>query len=154
MALGGTIPDIKELVDFNPIVGQKVNKTKLELSRKFRKRMTSQEKILWEQLRDHRLLNLHFRRQQIIRGFIADFYCHRVKLVIEVDGGIHKKQLDYDRERDRIFSSLGLRILRIKNKMFSDIDVVLQVIEKTCIAYDPTLALPGAERVTQTQENN
>ncbi len=51
------------------------------------------------------------------RFFIADFYCKELSLVIEIDGGIHEKQKEYDRQREEILKNLkGLRILRFKNK--------------------------------------
>ena len=80
-----------------------------------RREMTPAESVLWQHLRASRLDGLHFRRQQIIDGFIADFYCHAAQLVVEVDGGIHIATADYDRERDRILTARGLRILRVTN---------------------------------------
>ena len=50
--------------------------------------MTPEEKILWGCLRGNKLNGLHFRRQQVIAGYIVDFYCHSVRLVIEIDGKI------------------------------------------------------------------
>ena len=50
---------------------------------------TDAEKILWERLRNKQLLGLKFRRQHPINIFIVDFYCHKIKLVVEVDGKIH-----------------------------------------------------------------
>lgn len=99
----------------NIVGGQKVNETKVERARERRRQMTAQERVLWQHLRGHRLGGFHFRRQQIIDGFIADFYCHSGHLVVEVDGSVHEKQKEYDTERDRILSSRGLRILRITN---------------------------------------
>ena len=60
--------------------------------------MTGAEEKLWEQLRVKKLLGLRFRPQHLIDIFIADFYCHPVRLVIEVDGEIHKfrEQKEYD----------------------------------------------------------
>ena len=84
-------------------------------ARQMRREMTSAENALWQRLRASRLGGLHFRRQQIIDGFIADFFCHSARLVVEVDGGVHENQQDYDAERDRIFSAHGLRILRFTN---------------------------------------
>ena len=78
--------------------------------------MTEEETLLWQHLRGSQLEGFHFRRQQVIDGFIVDFYCHAARLVIEIDGPIHKSQLEYDTERDRILSQLGLHILRIKNE--------------------------------------
>lgn len=77
--------------------------------------MTPEEKILWEYLRTNRLKGVHFRRQQVIDGFIVDFYCHQFGLVVEIDGGVHQTQQKYDAERKRALSQRGLRVLRIKN---------------------------------------
>ena len=76
---------------------------------------TPAEAKLWCYLRVGRLNGLHFRRQQVIDGFIADFYCHCVGLVIELDGGVHQDQAEYDAERERILEERGLRILRLPN---------------------------------------
>jgi very-short-patch-repair endonuclease len=78
--------------------------------------MTAEEKILWQHLRINRLNGLHFRRQQVIDGFIVDFYCHKAKLVVEVDGGIHQHQVEYDAARDKVLTARGLRVLRIRNE--------------------------------------
>jgi very-short-patch-repair endonuclease len=67
------------------IPGQTVTKEKLERSRQLRREMTPAEKILWQELRGNKL-GVHFRRQQVIAGFIVDFYCHKAGLVIELDG--------------------------------------------------------------------
>jgi len=77
--------------------------------------MTSAERVLWSRLRANRLQNLHFRRQVAMHGFIADFYCHRARLIVEVDGPIHDKQEEYDDERDQILASNGITILRLTN---------------------------------------
>lgn len=89
---------------------------KRERVRKMRREMTPAEAILWKYLRTNQLDGLHFRRQQVIDGFIADFYCHAARLVIEVDGEVHDQQPDYDAERDRILTARGLRILRFTNR--------------------------------------
>ena len=75
----------------NIIVGQAVDSVKVERSKELRKEMTPAEKILWGQLRGRRLRGLHFRRQQVIEGFIVDFYCHAAGIVVEVDGPIHEE---------------------------------------------------------------
>ncbi len=83
--------------------------------------------MLWERLRANRLRGLHFRRQQIIDGFIADFYCHAAGLVVEVDGPIHRWQRDNDATRDRVFESRGLTVLRVANEqVHHDIEAVLR----------------------------
>jgi len=88
---------------------------KQALAVKMRQDMTPSEARLWECLRANRLGGLSFRRQQVIGGFIADFYCRSVRLVIERDGEVHAHQANYDRERDRIIAAYNLRILRFSN---------------------------------------
>lgn len=96
------------------------NSFKVQRAKELRRQMTEVERILWQQLRANRLQGFHFRRQQIIDGFIVDFYCHAAGLVVEVDGGIHQQQAEYDGERDRILSARGLRILRVRNVEISE----------------------------------
>ena len=103
-----------------------MDKVKVQRARDLRREMTTEERLLWEQLRGNWLRGFHFRRQQIIEGFIVDFYCHEAGLVVEVDGPVHEKQVDYDTERDRVLSERDLRILRIKNEdVTGDISGVL-----------------------------
>jgi very-short-patch-repair endonuclease len=59
---------------------------------------------------------MHFRRQQVIAGYIADFYCHGAALVVELDGSGHQRQRGYDRLRDQAFAQLGIRTLRFTNQ--------------------------------------
>ena len=117
----------------NIVIGQKVTPIKVERAKELRRQMTQEEKILWQHLRGNRLNNLHFRRQQIIDGFITDFYCHAARLVIEVDGEIHQQQAEYDAERDRVLLARGLRLLRIKNeKVRQNLNSVLMRITTAC----------------------
>ncbi|MEW6240397.1 MAG: endonuclease domain-containing protein [Chloroflexota bacterium] len=76
--------------------------------------MTPAEKILWEELRANKL-GVHFRRQQVIQGFIVDFYCHKAALVIEVDGDVHDLQKEEGERREKVLSEMGLRIVRFGN---------------------------------------
>ena len=98
----------------NIIPGQRVTKEKLERAREFRRDMTPAEKILWQELRANKL-GVHFRRQQVIAGFIVDFYCHKAGLVIEVDGDIHDLQQEEDAKRETALREMGLRIARFRN---------------------------------------
>ena len=110
----------------NIVIGQKVERTKVQRSRELRREMTKEEIILWDQLRANRFGDFHFRRQQVIDGFIVDFYCHKAGLVVEVDGPIHEEKVEYDLERARILTGRGLRILRVKNEEIrKDISSVL-----------------------------
>lgn len=98
----------------NIIPGQHVTKEKLQRSRELRREMTPAEKVLWEELRGSKL-GVHFRRQQVIQGFIVDFYCHKSALVIEVDGDVHDLQKEEDERREKVLSALGLRVVRFRN---------------------------------------
>lgn len=63
--------------------------------------------------------------------FVADFYCHQLQIVIEIDGGIHEKQKDYDKLRSAIINRLGLNVFRFSNKeVLYEIDVVVEKLEK------------------------
>ena len=95
--------------------GRRAKRTKLRWAKGHRHRMTKEERIIWQHLRAHRLEGFHFRRQQVISGYIVDFYCHKARLVVEIDGPIHASQIEYDAHRDQVLSALGLKILRIKN---------------------------------------
>jgi len=78
--------------------------------------MTREERILWDALRNNALANLHFRRQQVISGYIVDFYCAAARLAIEIDGASHLGREDYDSDRERALYELGIRTLRLKNE--------------------------------------
>ncbi len=76
--------------------------------------MTPAEKILWQEVRAKKL-GVRFRRQQVIQGFIVDFYCHKAALVVEVDGDIHDLQQEEDERREKVLTGMGLRIVRFGN---------------------------------------
>ncbi|MDM3848679.1 MAG: DUF559 domain-containing protein [Aphanizomenon gracile PMC627.10] len=86
------------------------------LARQMRTEATLAEKQLWQRLKNKQLLGFKFRRQQVIDRFIVDFYCHEVKLVIEVDGEIHNYTQVEDAIREEFLESLGLRVVRFKNE--------------------------------------
>ena len=98
----------------NIIPGQTVTKEKLQRAKELRRDMTPAEKILWQELRGNKL-GVHFRRQQVVAGFIVDFYCHKAGLVIEVDGDIHDLQQEEDARREKVLIEMGLRIVRFRN---------------------------------------
>ncbi len=76
--------------------------------------MTPAEKFLWQELRGNKL-GVHFRRQQVIAGFIVDFYCHKAGLVLEVDGDIHDLQQEEDTRREKVLREMGYGlVLRLK----------------------------------------
>ncbi len=117
----------------NIVRGQKVSAEMLERAKELRREMTPAEKILWRQLKGNRLNGLHFRRQQVVHGYFPDFYCHQHELIVELDGGIHELQKEYDAEREEYLISLGFRIIRFTNdEVIKDLKTVLQKIVKEC----------------------
>jgi len=117
----------------NIIPGQRVTKEKLQLAKELRREMTPAEKILWNELRANKL-GVHFRRQQVIAGFIVDFYCHKSALVIEVDGDIHDLQRDEDTRRENALREMGLRIVRFRNdEVVRDLSAVLRKIRELIV---------------------
>jgi leucyl-tRNA synthetase len=88
----------------------------IEAAREMRQFPTRAEALLWEELRRKQLSGFKFRRQHIIYLFIVDFYCSEAKLVIEIDGGIHKAQADYDQYREDVLLTMGYKVLRFTNE--------------------------------------
>ena len=84
-------------------------------AKELRMQATRQENHLWYDFL--RTYPIRFQRQKVIGPFIADFYCHKAKLIVELDGSQHytKAGASYDMERDRFLSEKGLLILRISN---------------------------------------
>ena len=112
---------------------RRINPEKLNQAREFRQKMTPEENLIWEQLRGNKLNGLHFRRQQVIDGYIVDFYCHSARLVLEIDGPIHDSQKKEDKEREQALTDNGLKILRIKNEEIQvNMDQVLAKIQNVC----------------------
>lgn len=93
-------------------------------ARELRKNSTIAENIFWEAVRNRRFLNKKFYRQYVIfydnqgkeRFFIADFYCPEEKIIVELDGGIHNKQKNYDKIRSEFIESKSIRVIRFKNR--------------------------------------
>lgn len=101
-------------------------------AKELRKQLTDAEVILWNRLKQN-LLGRKFRRQHPLAGYIADFYRHQHRLVIEVDGSIHNRpdRKEYDQERDAELRSLQLTILRsTNNEVLLHTDQVIKTISK------------------------
>ena len=101
-----------------------------DLAEELRARMTLAEEILWNVIKINEW-HLKFRRQHPISNYIADFYCHHVKLVIELDGGYHenKEVKIYDVARENSIREFGITVLRFKNEeVFNEIESVLKKI--------------------------
>ncbi len=103
----------------------------LELARELRKTQTSAEALLWQLLRDRRLLGFKFRRQHQFGDYVTDFYCREAGLAIECDGEVHERneQWHQDQNRDAYMIAQGVRVLRIPNeRVLNDTASVLEEI--------------------------
>ena len=95
-----------------------------DLARDYRKNPTPAEDYFWQKVRNRKFHNLKFYRQYIIEHseilgrkyfFIADFYVHKKKTVIELDGKIHLNHLEYDKMREETLIEMGYQIIRFSN---------------------------------------
>ncbi len=104
-------------------------------ARELRKNTTRAEQLLWDELKKKQVLGYKFRQQHPIDIFIADFYCHKAKLVIEVDGDIHKKteNKEYDCNRTAELENMDIRVIRFTNsEIENNINEVISKI-KQCL---------------------
>jgi very-short-patch-repair endonuclease len=116
---------------------QRVSDDKVRQARDLRRKMTPAEKVLWGKIRNSQLAGMKFRRQQVIEGFIVDFFSHKEKIVIEVDGEIHSvsEQKVRDEHRRRVFEARGLKEIRFSNReILSDIKTVLEKIKAKAVS--------------------
>lgn len=110
----------------------KYNKNLIAYAKELRKNMTPWEIKLWNHFL--RMYPIRFQRQKVIDNYIADFYCAKAKLVIELDGGQHFEEdvMQYDAVRTGKFAAYGLRVLRIPNNEIHDnFDNVCEYIDDT-----------------------
>lgn len=118
---------------YNPLVGRLYNSKNLkELKRKLRRDQTTAEGILWEKLRKKRISGYKFYRQYSIGNYILDFYCPKLRVGIEVDGGYHDSQSvkDLDEYRTRTLEDMGVKIIRFTNEeVLLDINKVMSEIK-------------------------
>ena len=115
----------------------KRNEKLIKNARSLRKQMTKEEAKLWYQFL--RLYTPRFHRQYVIGNYIADFYCHQARLVVELDGSQHytPEEMEYDQKRSEYLQSQGLQVLR-----FSNLDV-LQHYKNVCQAIDDAVKQIG-----------
>ena len=114
-------------------------------ARALRKNSTDAERLLWSELRDHRLNGAGFRRQVPIEYFVADFVCHAARLVIELDGGQHfsNRAEQADARRSALIEAKGFQVLRFSNHdVMKNRTGVLETIATAVAERAPTLALP------------
>ena len=117
-----------------------------KIAGRLRKQPTESERILWQHLRKRQIGGYRFLRQHPLYYehnnndhffFIPDFYCPEIKLIIELDGGVHLRQKERDENRDKILESRGFKILRINNEDLLNIEIIkekiLNFIERECL---------------------
>ena len=91
--------------------------------------MTDAEQALWRILRGRQTSSLKFRRQHPFGDYILDFICMEIKLVIEVDGGQHAEQTEYDEVRTQQLQKAGFHVLRFwNNEVLQEIESVKEKI--------------------------
>jgi very-short-patch-repair endonuclease len=97
-----------------------------------RQEQTPAEAKLWSALRNKQVAGLKFRRQHAVDRYIVDFYCHEMRLVIEVDGPTHDATVEEDAIRQQVIENQGITFLRFKNnEVFEDLPSVLERIMNT-----------------------
>ncbi len=126
----------------------------LKNARLLRKSLTDAEQLLWSILRARRFLDLKFRRQHPIAPYILDFYCHELKLAIEIDGGQHNTDAGRaaDEKRSLFLIQQGITVLRFwNNEVLQQTDAVLEKIYlQVTDSPTPTLPQKGREQESTT----
>ena len=91
---------------------------KLALAHELRRNPTPIERHVWSLLRNRGILGLKFRRQHVLHGFIVDFYCAELRLVLELDGDHHREPAGsgYDTARSQVLVAAGYHVIRIQNR--------------------------------------
>jgi len=120
----------------------------VDRARGLRQTMTDAGRTLWRHLRNRQLSGLKFRRQHEIDRYIVDFVCTEALLIVELDGGQHADQVNYDERRTQQLEAMGYRALRFwNNDVLVNIDSVLEVVMEALASPAPhPPPLPAGER--------
>lgn len=111
-----------------------------EKAKQLRQTMTESEVVLWNELKSGNL-GVRFKAQHPIKNFIADFYCHKERLVIEIDGSIHtiEENREYDEGRTFELNELGITVIRFTNEEIkNNLNGVLEKIKAELSIYPQT----------------
>ncbi len=116
-------------------------------ARELRKNQTDAENLLWMLLRGRRFAGKKFRRQHPVPPYVIDFYCHEAKLAVELDGGQHADNVEYDEARTKFIAEQGIRVIRYwNNQVLQETESVLQDLWNELAASPSPLApLPEGE---------
>ena len=109
--------------------GQRVDPGKLTRAKEMRRAPTPGEAMAWEILRGRRLDGMKWRRQQVISGFIVDFYCAEHCLILEVDGDVHDQDgvTEVDDERSVVLARQGICAIRIRNERVNEANLRIAI---------------------------
>ena len=131
------------------------NKTNVKVARTLRKNMTPWERKLWyEYLRSY---PIRFQRQKVIGEYIADFYCAKARLIIELDGSGHyeEEQIEKDAKRTDDIERMNVSVIRISNsdvdKNFSGVCEFIDEVVKSTLPQTPTAPAPSTEGANRSQ---
>lgn len=117
-------------------------------TRQLRREQTHSEQLLWSRLCDRQLEGYKFLRQHpilfdlnrnYVNFFIADFYCAKARLVIEIDGRIHEDKVEYDLWRQNIIEEMNLTVLRFKNDEVENLEATIATIREYLISITSNL---------------
>ena len=109
---------------------KRANPESYRLARQLRKEPTPAERRLWVVLRGNKLNGVNFRRQHAVGKYVVDFCSVKKKLAIELDGGQHLEQSEYDIQRSAYLESQGYKVIRFWNeRVMNDIEGVIRSIE-------------------------
>jgi len=132
-------------------VGDAVMKPRHSLSsyaRDLRNNSTDSERLLWRYLRNSQLEGVKFRRQQPIETYIVDFVSFEKRIAIELDGGQHADNLEYDEQRSACLRANGFIVVRFwNNDVIENIEGTLEIIRQYCLEQlpPPPAPLPPGE---------
>ena len=120
-------------------------------ARQLRREMTPTEKLLWKHLRGRRFAGFKFRRQTPIAGYIADFYCAKARLILELDGESHVGKESRDEQRQQALEEKGFHVIRIwDTDIYDELEAFLELLWRECLARgghpSPPTPLPQGER--------
>jgi very-short-patch-repair endonuclease len=118
-------------------------KTVEDRRRNLRNQQTEAERIFWNIVRGRKFLNLKFRRQFSVGSYILDFYCPEISLAVEIDGGQHATNIEYDRARTEFINRLGIKVVRFwNNDITKNASGVYDELARI-VATPPDLTLPS-----------
>jgi len=104
----------------------------LDNAKSLRSNLTDAEQKLWYHLRAHRFMGRKFKRQKPMGRYVVDFVCLEEKLIVELDGGQHAENVEYDHVRDSWLRSEGYTVLRFwNNELMNEMEGVLERIRLT-----------------------